>query len=141
MVVDDQPAFMKSLNWKTRNLTATRDYAVVTSHGHEVNEVIESFDAEWERAAFRPGGLSEICPSRRSDRLLEGLERAGTTGSEIEVEGRMRDKNDRYRWFLHQLFPLHDAAGNTTHWCGTRIDIEDRKNAQESTQEKTWIYE
>ena len=30
MVVDDKMAFVKSLNWETKNLTETRDYAVVT---------------------------------------------------------------------------------------------------------------
>jgi PAS domain S-box-containing protein len=68
------------------------------------------------------------------DRLLEEFERAGKTGIAIEVEGRMRGKNDHYRWFLHQLFPLRDAEGNVVRWCGTRIDIEERKIAQESTQ-------
>jgi phosphatidylserine/phosphatidylglycerophosphate/cardiolipin synthase-like enzyme len=32
MVVDDKTAFVKSLNWDTKNLTETRDYAVVTEH-------------------------------------------------------------------------------------------------------------
>ena len=36
MVVDDRTAFVKSLNWETKNLTETRDYAVVTDHRHEV---------------------------------------------------------------------------------------------------------
>ena len=36
MVIDDSTAFIQSLNWETRNITETRDYAVVTSHKHEV---------------------------------------------------------------------------------------------------------
>ena len=36
MVVDDTTAFVKSLNWETKNLTETRDYAIVTTHAHEV---------------------------------------------------------------------------------------------------------
>jgi cardiolipin synthase len=55
MVVDDQTAFIHSLNWETRNVTETRDYAVVTSHFHEVREVIECFDADWKRQAYDPG--------------------------------------------------------------------------------------
>jgi cardiolipin synthase A/B len=35
MVVDDRTAFIHSLNWEARNLTETRDYAVVMSHPHE----------------------------------------------------------------------------------------------------------
>src|SRR5271165_1703369 len=38
MVVDDKAAWVMSLNWETRNFTETRDYGVVTGHGHEVAE-------------------------------------------------------------------------------------------------------
>src|SRR3984885_4238351 len=44
MVIDDRLAFVASLNWQTRNLTETRDYAVLTSHQHEVDEVAQCFD-------------------------------------------------------------------------------------------------
>jgi len=60
MVVDDKAAFIQSLNWETRNLTETRDYAVVTTHNHEVSEVIECFDADWNRHAFDPGEHSHL---------------------------------------------------------------------------------
>jgi cardiolipin synthase A/B len=49
MVVDDETAFVKSLNWVTRNLTETRDYAVVTTRAKEVREIIECFEADWKR--------------------------------------------------------------------------------------------
>jgi cardiolipin synthase len=52
MVVDDKTAFIQSLNWETKNLTETRDYAVVTSHSPEVCEVSCCFDADWERRKF-----------------------------------------------------------------------------------------
>ena len=60
MVVDDSTAFIQSLNWETRNVTKTRDYAVVTSHGHEVGEIIECFDADWKREKFSPGEHSHL---------------------------------------------------------------------------------
>ncbi len=49
MIVDDTTAFVNSLNLDTKNLTATRDYAVVTSHAHEVAEISECFEADWHR--------------------------------------------------------------------------------------------
>lgn len=55
LVVDDQTAFVHSLNWETKNLTETRDYAVVTSHRHEVDEIVQCFDADWNREQFDPG--------------------------------------------------------------------------------------
>jgi cardiolipin synthase len=60
MVVDDQVAYIMSLNWQTKNLTETRDYAVVTSHKHEVHEVMECFDADWTRGNFTPGDHSHL---------------------------------------------------------------------------------
>jgi hypothetical protein len=47
-VVDDHTAFVESLNWATKNMTETRDYAVVTKHGHEVAEIVECFETDWD---------------------------------------------------------------------------------------------
>jgi phosphatidylserine/phosphatidylglycerophosphate/cardiolipin synthase-like enzyme len=60
MVVDDDMAFVMSLNWETKNFTETRDYAVVTKHGHEVAEIIEGFEADWHRKPFDPGEKSHL---------------------------------------------------------------------------------
>jgi phosphatidylserine/phosphatidylglycerophosphate/cardiolipin synthase-like enzyme len=60
MVIDDTTAFIKSLNWQTKNLTETRDYAVVTTHRHEVDEVIECFEADWNRTHFTAGDHSHL---------------------------------------------------------------------------------
>jgi cardiolipin synthase A/B len=60
MVVDDQTAYIKSLNWQTKNLTETRDYAVVTTNRNEVDEVIECFEADWVRRQFSPGQDSHL---------------------------------------------------------------------------------
>jgi phosphatidylserine/phosphatidylglycerophosphate/cardiolipin synthase-like enzyme len=60
MVVDDKLAFVKSLNWDTKNLTETRDYAIITSHPHEVEEIILCFDADWHRTTFDPGENSKL---------------------------------------------------------------------------------
>jgi len=53
MVIDDEVAFVQSLNWDEKNLTETRDYAVYTSHAPEVQEVVDCFEADWERKPFR----------------------------------------------------------------------------------------
>jgi cardiolipin synthase A/B len=52
MVIDDSTAFVQSLNWETENLTTTRDYAIVTKHKHEVAEIAQCFDADWNRDKF-----------------------------------------------------------------------------------------
>lgn len=60
MVIDDTTAYVESLNWETKNLTVTRDYAVVTTHKHEVDEIIECFEADWHRTEFKSGDHSHL---------------------------------------------------------------------------------
>jgi phosphatidylserine/phosphatidylglycerophosphate/cardiolipin synthase-like enzyme len=78
MVVDDTTAFIESLNWEQRNLTETRDYAVVTTHKHEVNEVIAGFDADWNRADFNSGEGSHLiwCIGNGRQRMCEFIDKA-----------------------------------------------------------------
>ena len=60
MVIDDEIGFVKSLNWETRNLTETRDYAVITRAPEEVAEIIAGFEADWHRKTFAPGDASRL---------------------------------------------------------------------------------
>ncbi len=78
MVLDDNTAYIKSLNWETKNLTETRDYAVVTSNKHEVDEIIECFEADWRRTAFTPGDHSHLiwCVGNGRQRLGELIDSA-----------------------------------------------------------------
>ena len=81
MVVDDTTAFIKSLNWETKNLTETRDYAIVTMHGHEVKEIAGCFDADWSR---EPYSLADhphliLCPGNGRDRIAQFIDEAEHT--------------------------------------------------------------
>src|SRR5882724_9582113 len=79
MVVDDATAFVKSLNWATRNLTGTRDYAVVTSYRREVREITDCFEADWHRQRFGAGDAHLIwCPGGR-DRISRFIDAARRT--------------------------------------------------------------
>ncbi len=81
MVVDDERAFVKSLNWETKNLTETRDYAVVTSHKHEVNEIIDCFEADWKRKSFNAGDDAHLiwCTGNGRERIAEFIDDARHT--------------------------------------------------------------
>jgi phosphatidylserine/phosphatidylglycerophosphate/cardiolipin synthase-like enzyme len=81
MVVDGDTAFVKSLNWETKNFTETRDYAVVTSHRHEVNEIVECFEADWKRKDFTPHENSNLiwCSSNGRDRIAKFIDLAKHT--------------------------------------------------------------
>jgi cardiolipin synthase len=81
MVVDDRIAFVKSLNWETKNLTETRDYAVITDNTHEVSEVIDCFEADWSRKSFDPGEHAHLiwCEGNGRDKIAEFIDQAKHT--------------------------------------------------------------
>jgi cardiolipin synthase A/B len=81
MVVDDQIAFVKSLNWVTKNLTETRDYAVVTTREEEVQEVIDCFEADWKRKPFKASNDGEMiwCKGNGRDRICRFIDEAKHT--------------------------------------------------------------
>jgi len=78
MVVDDRLAFIKSLNWETKNLTETRDYAIITANPHEVAEVIMCFEADWDRTDFDPGENARLiwCSINGRDRIARFIDEA-----------------------------------------------------------------
>jgi len=81
MVVDEATAFVKSLNWATKNLTETRDYAIVTLHGHEVDEITQCFEADWHRTPFDPGEKAHLiwCPINGRERIARFIDEATHT--------------------------------------------------------------
>ncbi len=81
MVIDEKTAFVQSLNWETENLTSTRDYAIATSHKHEVDEVIRCFDADWSRSTFDTSEQSHLiwCIGNGRQRLGQLIDEAKET--------------------------------------------------------------
>ena len=78
MVLDDSTAVVCSLNWATKNLTETRDYAVATSHKHEVDEIAECFEADWARKPFNVDQHSHLiwCSGNGRERIAEFIDDA-----------------------------------------------------------------
>lgn len=81
MVVDDRVAFIQSLNWAAKNLSGTRDYAVVTSRAKEVDEVIECFEADWKRKTFAVDSSTLLiwCNQNGRDRVAQFIDDARHT--------------------------------------------------------------
>jgi phosphatidylserine/phosphatidylglycerophosphate/cardiolipin synthase-like enzyme len=81
MVVDEETAYIHSLNWDTKNLTATRDYVIITTHKHEVEEVIAGFEADWAREKFHPGVDAHLiwCRGNGRDRIARLIDGAKHT--------------------------------------------------------------
>jgi phosphatidylserine/phosphatidylglycerophosphate/cardiolipin synthase-like enzyme len=65
MVVDRRVGYVESLNWETRDLTQTRDYAVVIDDALEVSEMLRCFEADWAHEPFQPDPASRLiwCPN------------------------------------------------------------------------------
>ena len=78
MVIDDATGFVESLNWETRDLTETRDYAVVTTHRTEVAEMVACFDADWQQEKFEPDSSSRLiwCPNNGRERTAAFIDSA-----------------------------------------------------------------
>jgi PAS domain S-box-containing protein len=49
-----------------------------------------------------------------------------------EAEARIRRYDGIFRWFLFRAEPQFNEVGTVLKWCGTNIDIEDRKQAEAS---------
>src|SRR5580765_135403 len=81
MVIDDATGFVESLNWEPRNLHETRDYAVVTTHGIEVAEMVKCFDVDWAHKKFHHDPNSRLiwCPNNGRERIAEFIDSAKDT--------------------------------------------------------------
>jgi phosphatidylserine/phosphatidylglycerophosphate/cardiolipin synthase-like enzyme len=81
MVVDEKIGFVKSLNWETKNLTETRDYAIITHHKREVEEIVLCFEADWERKEFDPGDHAHLiwCSNNGRTRIANFIDEAKHT--------------------------------------------------------------
>jgi cardiolipin synthase A/B len=81
MVIDRATGYVESLNWETRDLTQTRDYAVVTTDALEVSEMLRCFEADWNQQAFEPDPKSRLiwCPNNGRERISEFIDAAQST--------------------------------------------------------------
>ena len=71
MVIDEAIGFVESLNWEPRDLTVTRDYALITTDAPEVAEMVGGFDADWKHEKFKPSGELALiwCPNDGRQRI------------------------------------------------------------------------
>ena len=81
MVVDHQTGFVESLNWEIKDLTETRDYAVITTHDLETREMVDCFNADWVHEDFTPHPESRLiwCPDNGRPRVAAFIDGAKHT--------------------------------------------------------------
>lgn len=71
--------------------------------------------------------------------LKEGIRTAMSSGECFSMEARMRRYDGEYRWFVYEIRPLRNEADQITRWCGTRIDIDDRKRKGERAEKENLV--
>jgi PAS domain S-box-containing protein len=82
--------------------------------------------------------LEKVTHTEDLTKVLEGVRQAISAEEFFETEARMRRRDGQYRWFLYQLYPLRDEAGQVFRWCAIRTDIDDQKKSQESAQRENF---
>jgi PAS domain S-box-containing protein len=68
--------------------------------------------------------------------LIEKWRESIATGNPLETEARVRRADGEFRWMLHQKIAQRDADGMIIVWHGTSLDIEGRKQAEDSLWKK-----
>jgi PAS domain S-box-containing protein len=85
------------------------------------------------------GWAAAIHPADR-ERIVDYWQSCLASGTPVETEARIRRYDGAYRWFLFRANPLRDEVGHIFRWCGTNIDIEDRKRGEDAlrARELSW---
>ena len=82
MVIDDETAFVKSLNWETKNLTETRDYAVTTDappRGRRDRRLLRGRLAPEEVQRRERSRAPHLVPGNGRDRIAHFIDQAKHT--------------------------------------------------------------
>jgi PAS domain S-box-containing protein len=83
-----------------------------------------------------PERFREVFHPDDSERLHVEREAALRQKIPFEYERRVLHRDGQYRWFLVQYNPLLDERGEVIRWYATGTDIDDRKKAEERTQQE-----
>ena len=86
---------------------------------------------EWLRGSFR----TEVDPEDH-DRFKAAADAALVSGSEFELELRLRNRDGHSRWHLVRYNPLLDENGQVVRWYVACTDIDDRKRSEESLRQE-----
>lgn len=83
------------------------------------------------------GWAAALHPDDR-ERTQALWQKAQRKGESYKIEYRFRRSEDgQYRWHLASIGPVRDSSGQIINWVGTAIDIEDRKQAEDTLHKQT----
>jgi diguanylate cyclase (GGDEF)-like protein/PAS domain S-box-containing protein len=111
--------------WTTR-ADGTADY--INQRGSSLMRLAEG-------KSLNDGWVEMMHPDDRAV-CFEQWRNAVRAGSVFELEYRLRDENNGYRWYLGRGAALRNSAGTIVKWFGTCTDIEDQKHNQRILEEQ-----
>ncbi|WP_197975401.1 hybrid sensor histidine kinase/response regulator [Rhizobium sp. CFBP 8762] len=82
-----------------------------------------SINSGYWKSLIHPGDLNNT---------LQSWQESVESGSDLQMEARIRRYDGIYRWHLIRATALFDESGQVRRWVGTNTDIEDRKNVESS---------
>jgi PAS domain S-box-containing protein len=80
--------------------------------------------------------FGEVFHPEDTERLRGQRDAALARRAPFEYERRVRRRDGHYRWMLIHYNPLLDERGQVIRWYATATDIDDRKHAEERTQQE-----
>jgi PAS domain S-box-containing protein len=69
--------------------------------------------------------------------IVETWRASLASGEPFLYEARVLRADGEYRWMLHHRIAVRDQCGQIVNWCGSSLDIEDRKRAEEQLRRST----
>ncbi len=86
---------------------------------------------------FRSDGFNWIDAVHLDDRenVDQDWKCSTAAGTPFESEHRIKGKDGTYRWFAARAAPVRDDDGTIRRWCGTAIDIDSQKRAEEALRQ------
>ena len=109
-----------------RSLAETLPQIIWTANAAGEINYTNSQWKEYSNSIYPSDWISFAHPEDK-DRGRQAWDNSIETGQPLEVDIRLRGKNGSYRWFLLRAVPTKDKSSNIMSWCGSAIDIEDRK--------------
>ncbi|MDB6124648.1 MAG: multi-sensor signal transduction histidine kinase [Pedosphaera sp.] len=88
-------------------------------------------------------GWKMVLHPNDEEHALRSMYTALQTGQPLQIESRIKQKENGYRWHLTRALPVRDSLGRIVRWFATSTDIEDQKRTEHelnSAREQLAIY-
>jgi PAS domain S-box-containing protein len=100
-----------------------------------LNRSIIEFSGLSEDELTNGGWMQLVHPDEIKHNMLQ-WERTKRTGSEFNIEHRLKNKDGEYRWQLSRAVPLGNNKGEIQTWIGSSTDIHDQKMMAEELERR-----